>query len=171
MIQKNTGGINISSVLGTGPNTTVENLMKLGVIGAGSLGMIGDIISGIGSTANFSSVMGKLGTTNLAITGRGSGIASSDSGFWESESSYIGQSSGSAFYENTMESSKRQIQNQITNNEVAQSDVDMKKDIAEPIANMNANLAAILSCLRFEGVKVNNYGLSTGQTNEATTNV
>ena len=58
MIQSYTGGINIPafSVLGTGVdvNTTVENLMKLGIMGAGSLGMIGDIISGIGNTVNFS---------------------------------------------------------------------------------------------------------------------
>ena len=170
MIQQNTGGINIPSVLGTGPNTTVENLMKLGVIGVGSLGMIGDIVSGLSSTANFAGVMGKLGGQGLITTGRGSGVSSSDSGYWTSDSTYIGQSSGSSFYENTMESSKRQIQNQITNNEVA-SEVDMKKDIATPIAQMNTNILAILQQIRDYGVKVGTYGLATGNTNEAETNM
>ena len=144
MIQNYTGGINIPSVLGTGPNTTVENLMKLG--------MIGDIVNGIGSTANFASAFSKLGGTGLITTGRGSGIASS-SGVWESESSYIGQSSGSSFYENTLELSKRDIQNQITNNEVAGSEVDMKKDIAEVLAAMHDNVAQILRIMQ-NGVPV-----------------
>lgn len=152
MIQNYTGGINIPSVLGTGPNTTVENLMKLGIIGAGSLGMIGDIVNGIGNTVNFASAFSKLGGTGLMTTGRGSGIASS-SGVWESESSYIGQSSGSSFYENTLELSKRDIQNQITNNEVAGSEVDMKKDIAEVLAAMHDNVAQILRIMQ-NGVPV-----------------
>jgi hypothetical protein len=81
MIQDYTGGINIPSVLGTGPNTTVENLMKLGIIGIGSLGMIGDIVNGIGNTVNFSKAFEKLGGNNLVTTSRGSGIEASDSGF------------------------------------------------------------------------------------------
>lgn len=81
MIQQNTGGINIPSVLGTGPNTTVENLMKLGIIGVGSLGMIGDIISGVSSTVDFSNALNRLGGTGLLTTGRGNGIVASDGGF------------------------------------------------------------------------------------------
>ena len=165
MIQQNTGGINIPSVLGTGPNTTVENLMKLGIIGVGSLGMIGDIISGVSSTVDFSNALNRLGGTGLLTTGRGNGIVASDGGFWESESSYIGQSSGSSFYENTMESSKRQITNQITNNEVAGAEVDMKKDIADVLLALHNNVADMLTIMR-NGVpvNVNNYGL-LGNTN------
>lgn len=161
MIQEYTGGINIPSVLGTGPNTTVENLMKLGIIGVGSLGMIGDIISGIGNTIDFSNAFAKLGGNNLVTTSRGTGLSASDSGFWTSESSYIGQSSGSDFYKNTMEQSKRDVQNQITNNETSGSDVDMKKDIADVLLAMHNNVADILGIMR-TGVPILNYGLGIG---------
>ncbi len=165
MIQNYTGGINIPSVLGTGPNTTVENLMKLGIMGVGSLGMIGDIINGIGNTINFSSALGKLGGTDLLKTGRGNGITLREGGFWESEGTYIGQTSGSSFYQQTMEQSNRNIENQITNNEVAGSEVDMKKDIADVLLALHNNVADMLTIMR-NGVpvNVNNYGLS-GNTN------
>lgn len=159
MIQQNTGGINIPSVLGTGPNTTVENLMKLGIMGVGSLGMIGDIINGIGNTANFSSVLDKLGG-NLAI-GRGIGVPALSSGWGDSESTYIGQTSGSSFYQNTMEKSRQDVQNQITNN-ASEDSVNMKKDIADVLLAMHNNVADILSVLSNGtiNVSVDNYGLT-----------
>ena len=163
MIQSYTGGINIPSILGTGPNTTIENLLKLGIIGFGSLGMIGDIVSGIGNTLDFSNVFNRLGGSNIVTTSRGSGIESSDSGFWESESSYIGQSSGSDYYKGTLASSKQDIQNQITNNETAGSDVDMRKDIADVLLALHNNVASILNLMKTGvPVSVNNFGLTTG---------
>ena len=156
MIQEYTGGINIPSVLGTGPNTTVENLMKLGIMGVGSLGMIGDIVSGVGNgvanSLNFAGVLSKLGGSGLITTGRGTGLETSG-GVWESESTYIGQSGGSSFYENTLESNKREIQNQITNNEVAGSEIDMKKDVADVLAAMHDNVSQILRIMQ-NGVPV-----------------
>lgn len=161
MIQEYTGGINIPSVLGTGPNTTIENLMKLGIIGIGSLGMIGDIANGVGNTIDFSNAFNRLGGNKLITTSRGSGIANSDSGFWESESGYIGQSSGSDYYKGTLAKSNQDIQNQITNNETAGSDVDMKKDIADVLLALHNNVADILRIMK-AGVPTYNYGLQTG---------
>lgn len=163
MIQSYTGGINIPSVLGTGPNTTIENLMKLGIMGVGSLGMIGDIVNGIGNTMNFSNAFAKLGGGSLVTTSRGSGIANSDSGFWDSESTYIGQSGGSDYYKGTLAASKQDVQNQITNNETAGSDVDMKKDIADVLLALHNNVASILNLMKTGvPVSVNNFGLTTG---------
>ncbi len=169
MIQSYTGGINIPAIFGLGTganlNTTVENLMKLGVIGVGSLGMIGDVVTGLSNTRDFSKVFSKLGGDNLAVTGRGKGINLLSSGWKESESGYIGQSSGSAFYEQTMANSNKEVQNQITQNKT-EEDVDMRKDIADVLLALHNNVADILSIMR-TGVPtiVNNYGLSTDGTN------
>lgn len=66
MIQGYTGGINIPmiSVVGNAVDleTTVENLMKLGLIGIGSLGMIGDVVTGLSQAGGgFSKVLNSLG--------------------------------------------------------------------------------------------------------------
>jgi hypothetical protein len=60
-----------------------------------------------------------------------------------------------------MEQSKQNVQNQITNNETAGSDVDMKKDIADVLLAMHNNVADILRIMK-TGVPTLNYGLSTG---------
>jgi hypothetical protein len=80
MIQQNTGGINLPEIglgaglqaAGFGPsniefdfdiNSSLENLMKLGIVGAGSLGMIGSLISGASSSILPASMLLKLGIT------------------------------------------------------------------------------------------------------------
>lgn len=90
LIQQNTGGIKIPAplVAGTGVTglDTVENLIKLGVVGAGSLGMIGDLISGVSSTFAPSSILGKLNispvSTGISRGGRlGTAISGLSSSF------------------------------------------------------------------------------------------
>ena len=71
MIQGVTGGITIPalSYLGTMVDleATVENLIKLGLVGAGSLGMIGDVVTGlVNSGGNFSNVLNRLSITGSA---------------------------------------------------------------------------------------------------------
>ena len=91
LIQENTGGINVPfiSAMGTGfdLNTTIENLVKLGVVGTSSLGMIGDLISGISSTFMPSSMLWKLGiTSGLASVSRGTGLGGRAAGLSTSTS-------------------------------------------------------------------------------------
>ena len=156
MIQGLTGGINIpfASVLGTGVNinATVDQLMKLGVIGAGSLGMIGDIVSGISNTVDFANVMGRLGIgSNIIGTTRGKGITSLSGGLSESASTYIGQSSGNAFYEQTMNRQAQENDAQIQ---------QMKEQQTQPIENIDTNVATIVRLLESGiNVTVSNYGL------------
>ena len=111
LIQSHTGGINIPfiSAFGTGVdlNTTVENLIKLGVIGISSIGMIGDVISGIGSTANPSSMLTKLGIGNTPgilqnIQSKGLGTLSQSSGSTTSSTTTLGNASGEDIYESTL---------------------------------------------------------------------
>ena len=108
LVQSTTGGINIPAVfaLGTGVdvNATVEQLMKLGLVGVSSLGMIGDLISGVSSTFDPASMLGRLGIGqgNTAIV-RGTGLNSLSTGLGTSVSTFVGQSSGNAIYESTMQ--------------------------------------------------------------------
>ncbi len=111
MIQSTTGGINIPEFWGQGVgtgggfslNTTMENLAKLGIVGISSLGMIGDVISGLGSSLVPASMLSKLGIIygNESIV-RGTGLGSLISGLSTSVSTFVGNSSGNAMYESTM---------------------------------------------------------------------
>lgn len=102
LIQENTGGINIPFITAMGSgfdlNTTVENLVKLGVVGMSSLGMIGDLISGLSSTFVPFSMLAKLGISGTpgAIV-RGTGLGARASGLSTSTSvttRQIGTTSG-----------------------------------------------------------------------------
>ena len=121
MIQSTTGGINIPAIeamtVGTGGgidiNATVEQLIKLGLVGISSLGMIGDVISGLGSTLMPSTMLQKLGifSGNTGIK-RGKGLgAMLKSGFDTSVSAVIGQSAGGDIYEQTLTKSGEEAQN------------------------------------------------------------
>lgn len=157
MIQEYTGGINIPAIFGMGTgldlNTTVENLMKLGIMGVGSLGMIGDIISGVGNTVDFSNTLSKLGiNTGIATTALGE-VKPVQSGMQTSKSSVMGQSSGSAFYESSLASAKQSANEQMESESkskgeiMASSDVDMKTEIADKINSIDITLNKILDRL------------------------
>lgn len=104
MIQTTTGGINIPGTMFLDLNATVEQLMKLGIVGISSLGMIGEALSGATSQILPSSMLWKLGilSGNTAIN-RGSGLTSLLHGFTESGSTYVGQGSGSSIYQQTLQ--------------------------------------------------------------------
>lgn len=100
MIQSNTSGIPIPTVgfMGNflGMETTVENLLKMGVVGAGSLGMIGDLISGLSTSLIPASTLLKLGILPSSTTiSRGSGLSSFSSGVTVSQSAITQTSTGS----------------------------------------------------------------------------
>lgn len=165
MLQSYTGGINIPSIfaLGTGVdlNTTVENLMKLGIMGIGSLGMIGDIVSGVGNTFGMSSALASLGIgSNIIGTSRGTGLQSLSSGYSTSTSSYIGQSSGSAFYESTLNKAENDANQKLEN-----SNATSGKDIADMLSHLDTNVQTLTDVITsvVSGntitVSVDNYGL------------
>lgn len=111
LIGENTGGINIPyiSAMGSGIdlNTTVDNLIKLGVVGTSSLGLIGDMISGIQTGTNTSGLLGRLGISqNATSIARGTGLTSRNSGLSTSESSVttVSNSSGSDIKESALAS-------------------------------------------------------------------
>lgn len=111
------GGIDLPfiNVMGFGVdlNTTVSDLMRVAAVGAGILGSIGPMISGLGSSFDGRAMLEKLGIgsgTGLAITprGDGGGIGSPVGGGGQtlSGSGYIGNSSGSDIKDSTIQESK-----------------------------------------------------------------
>lgn len=103
MIEDLTGGIALPtvSVLGNSVdlNTTVTNLMRTGIVGAGTLSGIGAIISGISSLGNPSSMLTRLGITGTASTqSRGTGLLRKARGSSISSSTYAGNMDSSAYY-------------------------------------------------------------------------
>lgn len=156
MIQGLTGGINIPFITAMGSgvdlNTTVENLMKLGIVGVGSLGMIGDIVNGMGSTFNFGSAASRLGISkSLAMTSRGTlEPFERAGGIGQSYEQSIGQGSGDIYYKETLGAAKESAQQDL------QGEMGSKKDAndiytilsdgsakATPIINENTKLSQL----------------------------
>lgn len=147
LIQDTTGGINIPMTLAMGTgfdlNTTVDNLIKLGVVGTGSLGMIGDIVSGLSSTADPSSMLAKLAKSSAlanisSIGGRGLSVATS--GLSTSSTVYAGNSSGSDIAAAATQ----------TATDSAQADVDSKsseKNITDITEKIQIDVASIVDTL------------------------
>lgn len=88
--------------------TTAENLIKLGIIGAGTLGSIGEIVGGLSNTLIPSLMLSTMGITSsifsrggLETISRGLGLESLVKGFGTSSVTYIG-TTGSSIYDATM---------------------------------------------------------------------
>ena len=131
LIQENTGGINVPSIFAMGSgfnlNTTIENLVKLGVVGISSLGMIGDLISGLGSTFSPASMLSKLGGTSMSrLTVVGSGLTSDMSGMSTSSTVIAGNASGEDIYS----SAKGEAQG------AAQAEADAQKSEGDDITEL-----------------------------------
>lgn len=109
MIEQATGGINIPAVfaVGTGAdlNATVNQLAKLGLVGVSSLGLIGDLISGVGNTINAANILDQLGISasdSSRFISRGTGLQSRSKGMSTSISTYTGNVSGSDIAEGSI---------------------------------------------------------------------
>ena len=147
MVQNVTGGINIPAAFAVGSgvdlNTTVENLVKLGVVGKSSFNWIGDMLSGLTSTLAPMSMLHKLRilSGNTAIS-RGGGLSSAISGLTTSQSSFVG-SSGSDMYSQTLQSSYETAQS----DETIQPQNEETKELPSHVASIDDNLVKVLSVL------------------------
>ncbi len=133
MIQSVTGGINLPtiSVMGSSValNTTAENLMKLGIVGISSLGMIGDVVTGLSNTkGNFSNSYYKLPTELMsrATNFQQAGLTSSSSGLTTSQSTVVGNSSGNDLYSSSVNASKDSSQKEL---DIAKGDAKSLDDL------------------------------------------
>ena len=173
MIQGATNGINIPAVSVMGNmvdlNTTVENLMKLGVVGAGSLSMIGEIINGVGNTVNPAGILGRLNIgaeSNTNTITRGVGLKASSAGLGTSVSTYVGNSSSGDLYESTLNSANDSANKELSQ-KVAEADNPTKNiydymvdKLEAHMQKLDDNVLAIQQKIE-DGVsvEVRNYGL------------
>ena len=173
MIQGATNGINIPAVSVMGNmvdlNTTVENLMKLGVVGAGSLSMIGEIINGVGNTVNPAGILGRLNIgaeSNTNTITRGVGLKASSAGLGTSVSTYVGNSSPGDLYESTLNSANDTANKELSQ-KVAEADNPTKNiydymvdKLEAHMQKLDDNVLAIQQKIE-DGVsvEVRNYGL------------
>lgn len=160
LIQSYTGGINIPTISVMGNmvdlNTTVENLMKLGIVGISSLGMIGDVVSGLTSTYIPASMLTKLGITGKVQTvSRGGGFLSGLSGLTQSASAVISTAGGSQdIYSGTVQAAKTEAQ-QTFDEEKAKQDTLVKTVLVDDsgeqsnfIKNIQDTAISILNILQ-----------------------
>lgn len=166
MIQGLTGGINIPFItaLGTGVdvNTTVENIMKGLVVGASTLGMMGDLINGIGNTFDPSKMLTKMQIGYEAgQTRRGSGLdfirAPKGVQRTVSASTYIGNTSGSDMQESTLAESDRKMKQKL--DQAQEGVVDHTKRTADYlISNLDPKIDSMIVMI----AKMASYSLSSG---------
>ncbi|MCK9470213.1 MAG: hypothetical protein M0Q88_00475 [Bacilli bacterium] len=146
LIQGVTGGINIPFItaLGTGIdlNTTVENLMKLGLVGVNMLGNIGNIVNGMRSIGSGEVLLDKLqisaGSGNFKTFGPGLNLgAARTSGSGTSQITYIGQEDSDSYHEATIAQQKsksdKELQKEISSQEENNPTLKILKYLAEDV--------------------------------------
>lgn len=136
MIEDLTGGINLPTVGALGNfvdlNTTVTNLMRSGIVGAGTLGAIGSIISGVNSTFMPASILTKLGISpdGGRLTSdhkhRGSGLNRNRKQLKQiSGSNLVGNTSGEDYYKQTLTSADEEVDKKAKQKEQENTDITL----------------------------------------------
>jgi len=153
-IGSTTNGINIphATVLGTGVdlNTTVDNLLKLGLVGYSTIANIPSILKGVTSLGNGASLLDAMGISNrTSIISRGATLSSTISGFSTSQSSYLYNQNGNAYSEAANMTMKEQQQAALQENENKQS-----VDLETINTNMVDGLKQIIVALTDTGIKI-----------------
>lgn len=166
------GGIDLPflNVMGFGVdlNTTVSDLMRVAAVGAGLLGSIGPLVSGLGNSFSGRKMLDQLkfGSGGLAVTPRGSGDGGgggNTSGSSTSGSGYVGNASGSDVKDSTIqesEDSKKQQMIEAKEEEEANK-VDFLNETVLKIYELLDDVASGKSSFK---VQVDGYGLTKSST-------
>lgn len=166
LINEYTGGIPIPfiSAMGTGvdANVTVENLMRLGILGVSSLGMIGDLVSGVLSTYLPVSMLTKLGIGSaIDTTNRGQGLRASESGFSQSSSQKLAvNQSGTDIADQTLMEQEKENEKLVQEKEEENKTLEILKEIQSSVDSMNTDTGRIYNLLNIELPKISS-GLSS----------
>ena len=126
LIEQATGGINLPfiSAFGTGIdlNASVNQLIKLGIVGLGTLGQIGNIIGGLGSAGGLN--LSSWGYEDYTSHGTGFTGISAGVSVGASSTMYIGNSSGDDMYAASLGSAydSAKDQQEITGQDSEESD-------------------------------------------------
>ena len=157
MIEDLTGGINLPTMYfaGTGVDldTTVTNLMRLGLVGASTLGNIGTIINGVSNTVDPTGMLSALGianTNSASYFTRGSGLNRRKKGKSTSSSIYVGNTSGSDYYNAALTSANDTVATTISGKQAESTELTVSNiheylvSIFDPkITQMEQMLAAL----------------------------
>lgn len=179
LIQGVTGGINIPfiSAMGSGfdLNTTVENLMKLAIVGVSTFSNIGDIISGVSSVGNGASLLNKLGISASAgsnVLKRGSGLTARSSGMSTSLSTMVGNTEGSDYYDASLmaaedEANQKMADVQSETNDYTEKTYTLLEDnFVDKVTSIDDNITKIYDFLSTEATYMSftptMEGLTTG---------
>lgn len=168
LINEYTGGIPIPyiSAMGTGvdANVTVENLMRLGILGVSSLGMIGDLVSGLMSTLLPSSMLTKLGIGSaIDTTNRGQGLKASESGFSQSSSQKLAvNQSGTDIADQTLMEQEKENEKLVQEKEEENKTLEILKEIQSSVDSMNTDTGRMYNLLNTELPKISSRLSSSG---------
>lgn len=168
LINEYTGGIPIPfiSAMGTGvdANVTVENLMRLGILGVSSLGMIGDLVSGVLSTYLPGSMLTKLGIGSaIDTTNRGQGLRASESGFSQSSSQKLAvNQSGTDIADQTLMEQEKENDKLVQEKEEENKTLEILKEIQSSVDSMNTETGRIYNLLNIELPKISSRLSSSG---------
>lgn len=162
LIQDNTGGIAIPtiSVLGSSVdlNTTVDNLIKTGLVGISTFSMISDLFGSLNTQTDFGNTLANLGigssATSLSV---GSGLTSASAGQTTSKRTYVGNSSGSDLVSSAINTATTEAENQLSV-KTAESTDYTANDIYEFLSGIfNPQMNAVVSMLG----SLSGYSMST----------
>lgn len=148
MINSLTGGIPIPyiSIAGTGVdlNTTVENLIRAGIIGVSTLSGIGEVLAGLSGGVGVAGALNTLGVfdeagLNTVLSSRGlrsitSGGRRTAGGRTTSSYTYVGNTSGSDIYNQTMTDAEAETDKKLADAQ-AESTEKTLTDIHEFLTN------------------------------------
>lgn len=166
LIKEATGGINIPFVtaFGTGIdlNTDLNSLINLGIVGAGTLGQIGNVISSLSNKGGLN--LSSWGASQYNSTG-GTGVSGVVSGVKATTSGtvFVGNTKSSDIFDSSLNAAYDNVDKSIAGTATEEAD-KMKKAIEESI---DPNIQAILELLRSVTngsalrVQVQDYGLSS----------
>lgn len=162
LIQDNTGGIPIPtiSVLGSSVdlNTTVDNLIKTGLVGISTFSMISDLFGSLNTQTDFGNTLANLGigssATSLSV---GSGLTSASAEQTTSKRMYVGNSSGSDLVSSATNTATTEAENQLSV-KMAESTDYTANDIYEFLSGIfNPQMNAVVSMLG----SLSGYSMST----------
>lgn len=179
MIEDLTGGIALPtfSVMGNmvDLNTTVTNLMRAGIVGVGSLGAIGSMISGLSSTFAPGTMLSKLGIvkgSGAQTTARGAGLSRKSKQVQEqSSSAYVGNTSGEDYYASTTAAADDEVDKKAKQKQEESKDVNLNNiheyllTVFDPKLTEIEKLVAIMAGYQVQekGWTNSSYGHSFGE--------
>lgn len=138
LLNETVGGIPLPGTMFYDANMSISDMLRTAIMGASTLNVIGDLVTGLSSYGDFSKTLSKLNILSPSVVARGTGFSTSDS-LTESYRSLIQVGESTDMYS----SAKQQTQQNISTYE---SETDSKVT-QDTILEINDNVSAIATIL------------------------